>query len=69
MKQYFIYWLAMTAILGSILGVASWLICWADGSPGPFKWTLICWYIVIGIVSLIAVILTAMGIEPRQLKL
>ena len=69
MKQYFIYWLAMTAILGSVLGVSSWVICWVDGDSVSFKWALICWYIVIGVVSLLAVVLTAMGIEPRQFKI
>ena len=67
--KYFIYWLVMTAILGSMLGVSSWVICWAGGDNIPFKWALICWYISIGVVSLIAVVLTVMGVAPQQFKI
>jgi len=69
MLKFFIYWLAITIILGSVFSIAAWVICWVDNVIIPFKWVLHGWLILIGAVSLTVIILTVMGIELRQVKI
>ena len=57
----------MTFVIGSILGVSSYVICLAEGYS--IKGALVFWWCFVGAISLVSIFLVAMGVAPAQLKL